>query len=132
MVDKWIRRCLVVTGLIAGLGTAVAQDEVSADPLAGYWKQKNDLSFNILIVNSDGVYDAEIIRSDWSPGLIGTKLFRDVVSTKKNRWAGEADIIGSSRIAKVSLRIKRSGELTTKVRPGDSIIWLRSEPVEKR
>ena len=105
----------------------VAQDEEGSDPLAGSWRKKDDLSFFILIANTDGVYEAEIIRSDWSPGLIGTQFFRDVVNVKKNRWTGEADVFGSDRTAKVSIKISRSGELTTRLRPGGSVVWVRSE-----
>ncbi len=131
MSDRWLRYCFVVIGLVATLGTAIAQDEVSTDPLAGYWRKKDDLSFYILIANVDGVYEAEIIRSDWSPGLVGTKFFRDVVSVKKNRWTGEADIFGSDRTAKVSIKISRSGELNTRFRPGESVVWVASETDRK-
>lgn len=136
MFDKWLRHGLVVTGLIviglvSGLGAVAAQDNDSADPLTGYWQKDDDLSFYIHVVKSDGVYAAEVIRSDWSPRLIGTQFFRDVVSTKKNRWAGEADSIGSDRIAKVSLRISRSGDLSTRLRPGGNQVWVRGESTTK-
>ena len=132
MINKWFHHCLFAIGLIVSLSSAVAQEVVTADPLAGYWKQKNDLSFTILVVNSEGLYDAEILRSDWSPGLIGTKFFRDVKNTKKNRWEGEADRIGSEKTARVTIKVNRAGELSTRLRPGGSTIWVRSEPVEKR
>ena len=131
MSYRWLCYCFVVVGLFTALGAAIAQDEVSDDPLAGYWRKKDDLSFFILVANVDGVYEAEVISSDWSPGLVGTKFFRDVVNVKKNRWAGEADIIGSDRVAKVSIKISRSGELTTRLRPGGSVVWERDETESK-
>ena len=140
MFDKWLRHGLVeiglvvtglvVIGLVSGLGAVAAQDNDSADPLTGYWHKNDDLSFYIHIVKSDGIYAAEVIRSDWSPGLIGTQFFRDVVITKKNRWAGEVDIIGSDRTAKAGLRILRSGELRTRLRPGGNQVWVRGEPAD--
>lgn len=127
MVKKWLRYCFVLVGLVVVSATSVAQVEDGTDPLAGSWRKKEDLSFFIRIVNKDGVYEAEIVRSDWSPGLIGTQFFRDVVNVKKNRWAGEADLLESNRKARVSIKISRSGELTTRLRPGGSVVWVRGE-----
>lgn len=131
MVNKWLRYCVALIGLVAVSATSVAQVEDSADPLSGSWRKKEDLSFFILIANKDDVYEAEIIRSDWSPGLVGAQFFRDVVNVKKNRWTGQADLFQSDRIAKVSLKISRSGELTTRLRPGGSVVWVRDETESK-
>lgn len=134
MTGKWIKPYFVMLSLIigmAGMNASIAQE--SADSLTGYWKQKSD-SVYIQVVMSDGAYEAEMVRNDWAPGLVGSKYFYNVVAVedKKNRWAGESKIEGSSRSGKATLRLRRSGELTSKHKPGGKAVWVRSEPVEKR
>ena len=109
---------------------AVAQQDES---IVGYWKQQGE-SFYIKIDNADGRMNAEIVRNDWSPGLVGTILFSNVVAVdgKKGRWTGEAPNPNSSRTGKATLRMNRDGELSIRLRPGGRSIWKRSEAVEKR
>jgi len=116
--------------LLAPSAYAVAQQDESIE---GYWKQKGE-SFYIKIDNADGRMNAEIVRNDWSPGLVGTTFFSNIVAVdgKKGRWAGEAPNPNSSRAGKATLRMSRDGELSVRLRPGGRSIWKRSEAVEKR
>jgi len=109
---------------------AVAQEEESIE---GYWKQQGE-SFYIKIDNADGRMNAEVVRNDWSPGLVGTTYFSNVVAVqgKKGRWVGEAPNPNSARAGKATLRVNRSGELSVRLRPGGRSKWKRSEAVEKR
>jgi len=129
VITNVLKYCFIILGLMGGLEAAIAQE--SDDRLGGYWKKKG-ASVYIKVVNNEGVYEAEIVRNDWFPGLVGTRFFHNVVPGKKNRWVGEVDIPDSEKTGKATLRIKASGELASRLRPGGSAIWLRSEPVEKR
>ena len=131
MTNKWSIFFLVVVSLLSSLNTVFAQQ--SADMLSGYWKHKQE-SIYIQVVNLDGRYEAEIVRNDWVPGLVGTKFFHNVVEVenKKNRWAGESAIQGSNNSGRATLNINRAGELRSKRKPGGRITWVRSDPVEKR
>ena len=121
--------------LIGCMDIALAQSSElteGTDPLIGYWKQEQK-SVYIHVVNVDGSYQAEMVRNDWAPGLVGTMFFQNVVEVKSNRWAGDGHIEGSDRLAKASLKMNRAGtKLTTRHKPGGSKNWERSEPVEKR
>ncbi|MFT6408448.1 MAG: hypothetical protein ACJAQ6_001867 [Arenicella sp.] len=96
--------------------------------------EKNSESIYIQIVSSDTIYEAEIISNDWAPGLVGRKLFENVVrvSNKKLRWVGGVSRAESRRIGKATLKIARSGILSTNLRPGGSAKWTRTDPIEKR
>ena len=117
--------------LIACLKPVLAQE--SGDLLSGYWKQEAD-SVYIKVVNSNGVYEAEMIRNDWAPALVGTMYFENAVAVegRNNRWVGVSSIKGSDDPARATLRVNRSGVLSTRLRPGGRARWLRSEPIEKR
>lgn len=130
MVTKWLSLCLIVVALSSGLNVALAQQ--SDDPLNGYWKQVGE-SVYIQITRSDDGYQAEVIRNDWAPGLVGSKLFKNVVSVsnKKPRWAGDTIINGSEISGEATVRINRSGELSTRLKPGGRATWERSQPVKK-
>jgi len=132
IVRIWLTTCLFLFGALGGLNAA-AQENESADAISGYWKQEG-ASVYILVVNSDGVYEAEMIRNDWSPGLVGGKFFQNVVPSGKkgNRWVGDSLVVGSDRAGKMTLRLRNSGKLSTRSRPGGRAVWQRSEPVEKR
>jgi len=74
MVTRWKGLCLLVLGLASGLNVALAQQ--GDDPLNGYWKQVGE-SVYIVITLSEGGYEAEVMRNDWAPGLVGTKIFEN-------------------------------------------------------
>jgi len=130
MIRMVLRACLFLVGLTGGLN-AVAQD--GSYSLSGYWKQER-ASVYIHVVDVDGIYEAEMIRNDWSPGLVGTKIFQNVVVSEKrtNRWSGESVDAASGRIGKASLRINRDGKLRSRLRPGGNAVWVRSGAIEKR
>lgn len=109
---------------------AVAQQTESIE---GYWKQQGE-SFYIRIDSEDGRMNAEVVRNDWAPGLVGTTFFSNVVAVqgKKGRWTGEAPNPNSSRAGKATLKMNRSGELSVRLKPGGRSMWKRSEAVEKR
>ncbi|MFQ3246719.1 MAG: hypothetical protein ACI9SP_003373 [Arenicella sp.] len=98
---------LLVLGLASGLGVALAQQ--GDDPLNGYWKQVGE-SIYIEITLSESGYQAEVMRNDWSPVLVGTKIFENVlsVSKKRARWAGDAFSEGSDAPGSATLSIDRS------------------------
>jgi hypothetical protein len=131
MVTRWKGFCLLVLGLACGLNVALAQQ--GDDPLNGYWKQVGE-SIYIEITLSENGYEAEVMRNDWAPGLVGTKIFENVlsVSKKKLRWAGDAIIVGSDESGKATLNLDRSGELKTRFKPGGRAKWVRTDPIEKR
>ncbi len=131
MIRMLLRASVFLVVLASGLN-AVAQDS-SANSLNGYWKQEG-ASVYIRVVDNEGIFEAEVIRNDWSPGLVGTKLFQNVVVSEKrnDRWSGESVDAASGRVGKASLRINRDGKLRSRLRPGGSAIWMRSEPIEKR
>lgn len=131
MARIWSNLCLIVFSLAGVSSTVLAQQ--STDPLSGYWRQK-EASVYLLVVNSGGRYEAEMIRNDWSPGLVGTKYFHNVVAVrgKSNSWAGATPISGSSQLGTATLNINRSGELRSRRKPGGRATWVRSEPIEKR
>jgi len=128
---NWVRGpAIVLCAAVLALSAMPAHTQDQS--LDGYWKQKGK-SVYIKVDVSEGVYQAEIVRDDWSPGLVGSLYFNNVVSTgKPERWAGEAPIVGSDRTAKATLRITRDGELSVKIRRGSKLLWARSEAVEKR
>jgi len=103
------------------------------DSLTGYWKQKGE-SFYIKVDESEGGMNAEVVRNDWSPGLVGTSFFSKVVPVdgKKDRWVGEAPNPKSSKSGKATMRINREGYLSVRLRPGGRSMWVRSEAIEKR
>jgi len=131
MVTRWKGLCLLVIGLASSLNVVLAQQ--GDDPLIGYWKQVGE-SVYIEITLSESGYQAEVMRNDWTPALVGTKLFENVVSVsnKKPRWAGEVFTVGSDESGKANLSLDRSGQLKTKLRPGGRATWERTDPVEKR
>ncbi|MBL4672849.1 MAG: hypothetical protein JKX81_11375 [Arenicella sp.] len=131
MVTRWKGLCLLVLGLASGLNVALAQQ--GDDPLNGYWKQVGE-SVYIVITLSEGGYEAEVMRNDWAPGLVGTKIFENVlsVSNKKPRWAGDTFTVGSNESGKATLSLDRSGELRTRLKPGGRAKWKRTDPIEKR
>ncbi len=128
--SKFIAILLSMVLLLVPSAFAVAQQ---GESIEGYWKQQGE-SFYIKIVNADGRMNAEIVRNDWAPGLVGTTLFSNAVAVdgKKGRWAGEAPNPKSSRAGKATLRMYRSGELSVRLKPGGRSMWKRSEAVEKR
>lgn len=130
MVTKWQSLCLIVVAIVSGLSVATAQQ--SDNPLHGYWKQVG-ASVYIEVTSSEGGYQAEVIRNDWAPALVGTQLFKNVVSisNKKPRWAGDTIVNGSKVAGEATLRIGRSGELSTWLKPGGRAKWTRSEPIKK-
>ncbi len=122
-------RCVMLLSFMP-TAFAVAQQEESIE---GYWKQQGE-SVYIKVDNKDGRMNAEVVRSDWAPGLVGTILFSDVVAVegRKDRWAGETPNPNSSRAGKATLRVYRSGALSIRLKPGGRSMWTRSEAVEKR
>ena len=126
-----LSRYFALLCLIACLKPALAQE--SGDLLSGYWKQEAD-SVYIKVVNSNGVYEAEMIRNDWAPALVGTMYLQNVVPVegRDNRWIGESSIKDSDDVARATLRVNRSGVLSTRLRPGGRARWLRTDPIEKR
>ena len=131
MTRIWSSLCIVVFSLVGASSSVIAQQ--NTDQLSGYWRQK-EASVYIQVVNSGGSYEAEIVRNDWEPGLVGTKLFHNVVAErdKKNSWAGNTPISGSSQLGTTTLKMNRSGELRSRHKPGGRATWVRSEPIEKR
>lgn len=119
---------LIVSGIFS---TVIAQEEAS--PLLGFWRQKGD-SVYIHVTETEGIINAEIVRNDWSPGLVGEMVFQELTAGKKNRWEGKAFILGSDKLGKVKVTLKKNEVLETSVRPGPrkKFQWVRSEPVEKR
>ena len=136
IVGRWYARFKMgkVIGLMCCLALSGAGSLAHAQKglLDGYWKQKGK-SVYIKVVNLDGVYHAEVVRDDWSPGLVGSMYFSNVETTgKPGRWAGEAPVVGTDRIAKATLKLTRDDELSVRIRRGTKLLWVRSEPVEKR
>lgn len=119
-----------MTLLLVPSAFAVAQQ---GDSIEGYWKQQGE-SFYIKIENADGRMNAEIVRNDWSPGLVGTTFFSNVVAVqgKKGRWTGETPNPNSSRAGKATLKMSSNGDLSVRLKPGGRSMWKRSEAVEKR
>jgi hypothetical protein len=131
MVIRWKTLCLLVIGLASSFNIALAQQ--GDDPLIGYWKQVGE-SVYIEITLSESGYEAQVMRNDWTPALVGTKIFENAVSVsnKKPRWAGEAFTVGSNEPGKANLNLDRSGQLKTKLKPGGRATWKRTDPIEKR
>ena len=136
IIERWYAHCRIskaicLIGLLVvfSLGShGYAQDDL----LSGYWKQDGK-SVYIKVINLDGVYHAEVIRDDWSPGLVGSTYFNNVTNSgKQGRWSGDAPVFGEDRVLKATLKITRDDELSVKIRRGSKLLWLRSEEVEKR
>jgi hypothetical protein len=134
MVGNWLKyTLLLLLGMIAVLSTSVPVKAQESDSLIGFWKQKG-ASVYIQISETDGVINAEMIRNDWAPGLVSQNIFQNLTPGKKNRWTGDALLVGSDEMGTVSVSMKDGQELTTKVKPGRTkkIKWSRSEAMEKR
>lgn len=130
MVGKLLIRVFLAVCVFTISTIAVAQQE---SPLLGYWKQKGD-SVYIHITKEDGVINAEMIRNDWNPGMVGKMVFQELTAAKKNKWEGSAVVSGSSKLGVVKISLKQGEELSTRVRPGPSkkVKWGRTGPLEKR
>jgi len=128
MARRSVLICLIGLGLLSVSGLALAQQD--ADRLSGYWKKIGE-SVYMKIVNTNGVYEAEMVRNDWSPELVGSSIFSDAtqVGNRSNRWEGVA---GADPSGSAKMRITPSGELTIRLRPGGRSKWEQSEHVEKR
>lgn len=120
-------------GVIGILTTSISANAQESASILGFWKQRID-SVYIEVTEIDGVINAEIVRNDWAPGLVGKIVFQELTSGKKNKWTGQAYIIGSDKMGVVSVSLKGNEELTTKVKPGRTkkIKWLRTDAIEKR
>ena len=129
VIQNVVKRCFTVLCILAFSAGVQAQD--TDDKLSGYWKHEKE-SIYIKVVNNDGIYEAEMVRNDWSPHLVGTRTFQNAVQSKSNRWTGEAEILDSDEMAKVSLRLSGNRQLTIRLRPGGRTVWERSEPIQKR
>jgi len=136
IIGRWYAHCrtsvaFCVLGLVVLFNVglpAYAQD----NSLVGYWKQQGK-SVYIKVTSSDEVYQAEVIRDDWSPGLVGSTYFNNVTNSgKQGRWSGDAPIFGSDRVLKATLKITRDDELSVKIRRGSKLLWVRSEAIEKK
>lgn len=122
---------MLVICLASSFNAALAQQ--GDDPLIGYWKQVGESVYIEITLSGNG-YEAQVMRNDWTPALVGTKIFGSVVSVsnKKPRWAGEAFTLGSNEPGKANLSLDRSGQLRTRLKPGGRATWKRTDPVEKR
>lgn len=131
MVRKWSLISMLWLGLIGGDNVAMAQD--SADSLAGFWRQKG-ASIYIEIIDKDGALEAEMVRNDWEPGLVGKFVFKNVVWIKKNKWKGDGYYPKSSKVGTMSLTLGRTGDLSSVLKPGrgNKHKWIRTDPIEKR
>lgn len=107
---------------------AVAQESAS---ILGFWKQSKD-SIYIHIIQEEGKIYAEMVRNDWSPGLVGKQVFQNLIKGKKNKWTGDAYIAGKDKLSSVSISIDANDELTTKVKRKKKFQWVRTEAIEKR
>lgn len=134
MVGNWLKYTLLLSlGAMTAVSTSMPVNAQESDSLLGFWKQEKQ-SVYIQITEVDGVINAEMIRNDWSPGLVSKNVFQNLTPGKKNKWQGDAIIVGSDEMGTVNVSLKRGQELTTKVKPGRTkkIKWSRSEPMEKR
>lgn len=130
MVGKLLIK-LLLAACVFSVSTLTVAQEVS--PILGYWKQ-NGSSVYIHVTEENGVINAEMIRNDWNPGMVGQVVFQELTASKKNKWEGNALLTNSSELGVVQISLRRGEELTTRVKPGTSkrIKWDRTDPVEKR
>lgn len=132
MVGCWQKSSLVFLGvLIANLGASTMVIAQESDSILGFWKQKTD-SVYINIKQEDGKIHAEMIRNDWSPGLVGIQIFQNLTTNKKNKWTGSAYVIGETELDDVSVSFKGGNEFSSKVKRQKKIKWVRTDPIEKR
>lgn len=126
------KNCIVSCVLLLFLTAVLPATAQDSDPLLGQWRQKKD-SVYINITQSNGVISAQMVRNDWSPGLIGKVVFNEIMPAKKNKYIGQAYLVGSDDDGVVNISLKGSNKMTTRVKPGSNkkISWIRIDPDKK-
>lgn len=126
-----VQICLILFASFIYSHACFAQQ--NKDSISGYWKQEG-ASVYIHVVETGSSYQAEIVRNDWAPALVGTLYFRNAVpdSKRKKRWIGESLSPNSDQVVKANLRLSPSGILKARFKPGGRTSWQKTQPIEKR
>ncbi|GHA20226.1 hypothetical protein GCM10008090_32720 [Arenicella chitinivorans] len=97
----------VVFSLFILLLPPVATAQADVQDLLDYWRLDEDSIF-IQFVEAEQGLEASVIRSDWSPGLVGHTMFEALnYDADKKAWLGVANSLDNDGRIEVQLKLRR-------------------------